>query len=162
AILGVLGRGRSGMVYEARAEAQDLHVALELIESEPTESRGDFNPVQVDDGVTRLHHPNIIPVLATGRHGGAEFLAPEFLTGESLSGYIDGSTLPLVTAAEVVETLARAVHEAHRLGFRHGDLTAARILLAPTDPPRFVDPELGHLCESNGRELIPRITGFGL
>jgi serine/threonine protein kinase len=25
-----------------------------------------------------------------------------------------------------------------------------------------VDPDLGHLCEANRRELIPRITGFGL
>src|SRR3954447_22893166 len=30
-ILGALGRGRSGMVYEAREVARDLHVALEVI-----------------------------------------------------------------------------------------------------------------------------------
>jgi serine/threonine protein kinase len=65
-----------------------------------------------------------------------------------------------VTAAEVVETLARAVDEAHRRGLRHGQLTAAGVVLEPTDPPRFVDPELSRLCEENGRELIPRITGF--
>jgi hypothetical protein len=65
-----------------------------------------------------------------------------------------------VTAAEVVETLARAVHESHRQGLRHGGLTAARVVLEPTHPPRFVDPMLGRLCEANGRELIPRITGF--
>jgi serine/threonine protein kinase len=65
-----------------------------------------------------------------------------------------------VTAAEVVEELACAVHEAHRQGLHHGGLTAARVVLEPTNPPRFVDPELGRLCEENGRELIPRIAGF--
>src|SRR3954453_24045969 len=47
-------------------------------------------------------------------------------------------------------------------GLRPGSLAAAPVRLDPTNPPRFVDPELGHLCEENGRELIPRITGFGL
>ena len=118
--------------------------------------------VHLDAGATRLHHPNIVPVLSCGRHDGAEFLVSEFVKGENLREHLEGGPLPVLTAAEVVETLARAVHEAHRLGFRHGDLTAARVLLAPSHPPRFVDPDLGHLCEENGRELIPRITGFGM
>ena len=162
AILGVLGRGRAGVVYEARELARDRRVALELIESGRDAASGDEAFVHVDAGATRLHHPNIVPLLSTGRHDGAEFLAYEFVNGENLSEYLDGGPLPVLTAAEVVETLARAVHEAHRLGVRHGDLTAARVLLAPSNPPRFVDPEVGHLCEENGRELIPRITGFGI
>ena len=162
AILGVLGRGRAGVVYEARELARDRRVALEVIESGRNGASGDHRHVHIDADATRLHHPNIVPVLSTGRHEGAEFLASEFVKGENLSEYLEGGPLPVLTAAEVVETLARAVHEAHRQGFRHGDLTAARVLLAPSHPPRFVDPELGHLCEENGRELIPRITGFGM
>ena len=162
AILGVLGRGRAGVVYEARELARDRRVALEVIESERNGASGDIGLVHVDAGATRLHHPNIVPVLSCGRHDGAEFLVSEFVKGENLREHLEGGPLPVLTAAEVVETLARAVHEAHRLGFRHGDLTAARVLLTPSHPPRFVDSELGRLCEENGRELIPRITGFGM
>ena len=162
AILGVLGRGRAGVVYEARELARDRRVALELIEAGRDGASGDEALVQIDAGATRLHHPNIVPLLSIGRHDGAEYLTSEFVEGETLSQYIGGRPLPVLTGAEVVETLARAVNEAHRLGFRHGDLTTARILLAPSNPPRFVDPEVGHLCEENGRELIPRITGFGI
>ena len=46
------------------------------------------------------------------------------LEGRTLSEYTKGAPLPVWTAAEVVETLARSVHEAHRQGLRHGDLTA--------------------------------------
>jgi serine/threonine protein kinase len=162
AILGVLGRGRAGVVYEARELARDRRVALEVIESERNGASEEDRLVHFDAGATRLNHPNIVPVLSTGRHDGAEFLASEFVKGETLSEHLKGAPLPVVTAAEVVETLARAVHEAHRLGFRHGDLTAGRVLLASSHPPRFVDPAVGHLCEANGRELIPRITGFGV
>ncbi len=162
AILGVLGRGRAGVVYEALELARDRRVTLEVIESERNGASGDGGLVHLDAGATRLHHPNIVPVLACGRHDGAEFLVSEFVKGENLREHLEGGPLPALTAAEVVETLARAVHEAHRLGFRHGDLTAAQVLLTPSHPPRFVDPDLGHLCEENGRELIPRITGFGM
>jgi serine/threonine protein kinase len=80
----------------------------------------------------------------------------------NLSEFLEGNPLRPLPAAAVVESLARAVHEAHALGFSHENLTAARVLLQPSDPPRFVDPDLGHLCEDKGRELIPRITGFGI
>ena len=162
AILGVLGRGRAGIVYEARELARDRRVALEWIETGRDGASGDEALVQIDAGAMRLHHPNIVPLLSTGRHDGAEYLTSEFVEGHTLSQYIGGRPLPVLTGAEVVETLARAVNEAHRLGFRHGDLATARILLAPSNPPRFVDSEVGHLCEENGRELVPRITGFGI
>ena len=108
--------------------------------------------------ITRTSSPSFRPVVMTEPNSWPLSSWRERTSRE----YLGGRPPPVLTAAEVVETLARAVHEAHRLGFRHGDLTAARVLLAPSNPPRFVDPELGHLCEENGRELIPRITGFGM
>src|SRR5215831_5321747 len=59
------------------------------------------------------------------RGGGGEgppgpSLAPGFVGGETLSDHLRGSPLPVVTAAEVVEELACAVHEAHRQGLHHG------------------------------------------
>src|SRR5262245_21790042 len=161
-ILGVLRQGRAGLVYEARELARDRRVALEVIESGRHGASGGHRRVHVDALASRLHHPNIVPVLSTGRHEGGEFLASELVRGPNLCEYLERGPLPVLTAAEVVETLARAVHEAHRLGFSHEDLTAARVLLEASHPPRFVDPKLGHLCEENGRELIPRITGFGI
>src|ERR1700733_11052732 len=56
---------------------------------------------------TRLHHPNIVPVLSPGRHDGVEFLASEFVRGDTLSEHLNGEPLPVLTAAEIVETLAR-------------------------------------------------------
>ena len=78
AILGVLGRGRAGVVYEALELARDRRVALEVIESERNGASGDIGLVHLDAGATRLHHPNIVPVLSCGRHDGAEFLVSEF------------------------------------------------------------------------------------
>src|SRR5271157_5674049 len=92
AILGVLGRGRAGVVYEARELAWDRRVTLEVIESERNGASGDIGLVHLDAGAMRLHHPNIVPVLACGRHDGAEFLVSEFEEGENLRGSLWGQT----------------------------------------------------------------------
>ena len=70
---------------------------------------------------TRTSCPSFYAVVMTV----TEFLVAEFVKGENLREHLEGGPLPVLTAAEVVETLARAVHEAHRLGFHHGDLSAA-------------------------------------
>jgi eukaryotic-like serine/threonine-protein kinase len=156
-ILGFMRQGLAGEVYEARELARGRRVALEVIEM-----KGDHDGGHPDANAMRLNHPNIVPVLATGRHGNSNFIAYEFIKGETLSEFLKGTPLPFATAAEVVETLARAVHEAHKQGFHQGRLNANQVVLAPSHPPRFVDRELGQLCEENGRELVPKITGFGI
>src|SRR5690242_10937845 len=57
------------------------------------------------------------------------YLAPGFAEGATLSDHLGGAPLPVVTAAEVVETLASAVHAAQGQGLRHGGLTTAPVAL---------------------------------
>ena len=162
AILGVVGHGRAGVVCKARDLTRDRLVALEVIATGLNGTSDEGSQPRIDVEVVRLRHPNIVPVFATGRHAGAQFLASELVTGRSLAEFLAGEPLPILTAAQLTETLARAVHDAHQLGVFHGDLTPASVLLTPSHPPRFVDPELGHLCDESGRELVPRVTGFGV
>jgi serine/threonine protein kinase len=162
AILGVVRRGRTGVVYDARELRRDRRVALEVVESVWDRASGDDGRVELVADPTRLHHPNIVPVLAAGRHDGAQFVAYEFVEGENLREYLERGPLQVVTAARIAETLARAIHQSHRLGICHGDLATDRVLLVPALPPRFVDPDLGYLCAQNGRELIPMIMGVGM
>ena len=162
AILGVVGHGRAGVVCKARDLTRDRLVALEVIATGLNGTSDEGSQPRIDVEVVRLRHPNIVPVFATGRHEGAQFLASELVTGRSLAEFLAGEPLPILTAAQLTETLARAVHDAHQLGVFHGDLTPASVLLTPSHPPRFVDPELGHLCDESGRELVPRVTGFGV
>jgi serine/threonine protein kinase len=162
AILSLLGHGRAGVVYEARELARNRRVALELVETMAGCGSGNERDVPLVEGLVRLDHSNIVRVVTIGHHDGSEFLAYECVEGENLREYVARRALAVVTAAEVVETLARAIHEAHRLGFHHGDLTAEWVVLAQSHPPRFVDPDHGRLCEPNGRELVPKIMRFGI
>ena len=60
----------------------------------------------------------------------------EYVPGGSLADRLDGQAWPPRDAARLVETLARAIHEVHRLGIVHRDLKPANILLSRRRQPQ--------------------------
>ena len=69
----------------------------------------------------------------------------EFVDGGSLADRLDGTPRPPREAARLVETLARAMAEAHRQGIVHRDLKPANILLTPDGTPKVADFGLAKL-----------------
>jgi serine/threonine protein kinase len=104
--------------------------------------------------LARLQHPNIVQIYEVGEQNGHPFLSLELVEGGSLAEQLRGTPLPPARAAQLVETLARAVHAAHQQGVIHRDLKPANILLAP---PSFMT---GHAGGMEG--WVPKITDFGL
>ena len=90
-ILGTLGQGGMGVVYEAEQEMPKRRVALKVI-------RGgtfvDDNAVRMfkreADTLARLKHPNIAGIYEAGRtDAGQHFFAMELVVGLNLSLYLD-------------------------------------------------------------------------
>ena len=123
----MLGRGGMGIVYKARDPKLGRIVAIKMI----AEGRH-ATPDQLDrfraeaHAVARLHHPNIIAIHAIGEHDDRPYLSLEFAEGGSLASGWPRSPWPRDEAAELVETLARAVHAAHQAGVVHRDLKPAQ------------------------------------
>ena len=102
------------------------------------------------EAVARLHHPNIVQVHEVGQHAGSPFLVLELVEGRSLAQSLAGTPRPARPAAELVETLARAIHCAHRQGVVHRDLTPANILLTADGRPKITDFGLAKLIIGGG------------
>jgi WD40 repeat protein len=139
-ILGVLGRGGMGVVYQVRQVALNRVVALKMILTgahAAPEVRQRFR--REAEAVARLQHPNIVQIHEVGEADGHPFFSLEFCPGGSLADRLNGTPLPAREAARLVETLARAVHAAHDAGIVHRDLKPANVLLGDGDTPKVTD-----------------------
>ena len=139
-ILGELGRGGMGVVYLARQVRLDRKCALKMILA------ADFaGPIAVArflaeaSAVARVRHPGIVGVYHIADHEGYPFLELEYVEGGSLADRLDGTPMNPDEAAHLVERVARAMAEAHRLGVVHRDLKPANILLATGGAPKVAD-----------------------
>jgi serine/threonine protein kinase len=182
-VLGVLGRGGMGVVYRARQVGLDRLVALKMIlagEHAGPEERARFRTEA--EAVARLQDPHIVQIFEVGEHEGRPYLALEYADGGSLAPQVAGTPQPPRPAAQLVQTLARALHHAHQRGILHRDLKPANILLqrATTNPTHPTNEQPGGRQRDPGTgthtpappdasdpcaswfTCLPKVTDFGL
>jgi WD40 repeat protein/predicted Ser/Thr protein kinase len=139
-VLGELGRGGMGVVYEARQKSLNRVVALKVIRDSvlagPEEVRRFHREAEVAAG---LQHPHIVQIYEVGRWEGYSYLALECLAGGTLARRLAGNPQEPRRAAELVATLARAMHHAHEHGVVHRDLKPANVLLTEDGAPKITD-----------------------
>jgi serine/threonine protein kinase len=139
-ILAALEPGGMGVVYRARHLALDRVVALKMIRTGANAGPHERARFQLEaQAVASLSHPNVIPIYDCGECEGVPYLAMEFAEGGSLARRLAGRPMLPAEAAELVETLARAVHFVHQRGIVHRDLKPANVLLTEQGVPKLAD-----------------------
>ncbi len=139
-ILGELGRGGMGVVYQARHLRLHRLCALKMVlAGRHAAPEALVRLLGEAEAVAKLRHPNIVAIHQIGEHEGLPFIELEFLAGGSLASRLDGTPLPSRQAAELVSTLANAVHAAHEAGVVHRDLKPANVLLDEHGTPKVAD-----------------------
>ncbi len=139
-LLGELGRGGMGIVYKARQLRLNRIVAVKMILAGIHASpETGVRFLAEAESVARLHHPHIVQIFAFGDVDGHPYLEMEYVAGGCLSDRLVGMPRAPRDAARLVEILARAIHEAHRLGIVHRDLKPANILLTADSTPKIAD-----------------------
>jgi tetratricopeptide (TPR) repeat protein len=162
-LLGEVGRGGMGVVYQARHQRLGRLVALKLLRAGalagPEERARLLREAQA---VARLQHPQIVQVYEVGEHVGGPYLALELVPGGSLDRRLADGPLPPRTAADLVAALAGAVHYAHTQGVVHRDLKPANILLSGVRVQESVVGEKTPVPTPDPCVLSPKIADFGL
>jgi len=139
-ILGELGRGGMGIVYRARQVLLNRPCALKMIlAGAHADDDAAVRFLSEAEAVARLQHPNVVQIHHIGEADGLPFFELEYLDGGSLDRRLDGTPWPARRSAQLVEALARAIAEAHRLGIIHRDLKPSNILLAADGTPKITD-----------------------
>jgi len=139
-VLGELGRGAFGVVYQARQLALKRLVALKMILSGSHAGADQLARFRVEaEAVARLQHPNIVQIYEVGEQEGRPFFSLEFVDGGTLDKKLARTPLPAREAAQLLEVLAQAMHAAHQCGIIHRDLKPANVLLTKAGQLKITD-----------------------
>lgn len=134
-----LGEGAQATVWLAHDPLLDREVAVKLLK--PAAEPGSVDEwLHEARAVSRLTHPNIVPVFEADTQGGHSYLVFEYVSGGTLSQRLRAGPKP--TAAEAV-TLMLGILDgltaAHAAGLVHRDLKPSNILLDARGRPRVMD-----------------------
>lgn len=162
-ILGELGRGGMGVVYQARHKALKRIVALKMILGSAHAGAEQLVRFRAEaEAVAQLQHPNIVQVFEVGEQDGCPFFALEYVDGVSLSKKINGTPQLPREAAEIVRKLAVAMQAAHERGIIHRDLKPGNVLLQGSGSSAQEFDGANHSRSAQSAPLTPKITDFGL
>ena len=143
-IIGVIGTGGMGAVYEAAQENPKRRVALKVLKtttvSESMRRRFDFE-VQA---LARLRHPGIAQIYDAGTYDldGKElpYFAMEYIAGaRTLTEYAKTADLDAVARVKLFSQICEAVHHGHQKGVIHRDLKPDNILVDRAGNPKIID-----------------------
>ena len=141
-ILGTLGRGGMGVVYEAEQERPRRRVALKVLRSWPGE-KGRLRFQLEADLLARLQHPGIARIheAGTATVGGmtVPFFVMELVSGTPIDRYAKEHDLGVRDRLKLLGQLADAVHHAHQNGVIHRDLKPGNVLVNDQGRPIVLD-----------------------
>ncbi len=144
----VLGRGSTGVVFEASHVVIGKRVALKCLHPQHATLRNVvarfFREAKI---AATVEHPNVIQVFDGGRDGDVLFLAMERLEGESLGDRLDRGPLPIAQAVELFVAIMDGVAAVHERGVVHRDLKPDNIFLAK---------------DRTGAAITPKVLDFGI
>ncbi|MEM9071196.1 MAG: serine/threonine-protein kinase [Myxococcota bacterium] len=140
-VVGVLGEGGMGIVYQVTHLGLQKPMALKLLRGHLASDTTVVDRfVREAQAATAIGHPNIVSIHDFGRlKDGAAYFVMEYLAGESLTALIRRGRLGVADIIPVAEQIASALSAAHQRGVIHRDLKPDNVqLISRGDNPRFV------------------------
>ncbi|MEX0876381.1 MAG: serine/threonine-protein kinase [Phycisphaerales bacterium] len=142
-IVGVLGEGGMGIVYEAIQRSPRRPVALKVIRQRTLHAkilRRFESEAQI---LARLRHPGIATIYESGiadEDGrGVPYVAMELVRGEPITEYAKGRGLGIEARVELFRAVCDAAAHAHGAGIVHRDLKPSNILVDAEGRPHVLD-----------------------
>jgi tetratricopeptide (TPR) repeat protein len=138
-VVGRLGAGGMGVVYEAEQTLPRRHVAVKCLHPWlRTPCMEEHFRFEVE-AMGRLLHPGIPQVYEAGLDGDRLYLVMERVEGERIDRFVERRQLGLAERVRLLAAVGDAVEHAHRRGVVHRDLKPGNILVDDGGQPKVLD-----------------------
>jgi formylglycine-generating enzyme required for sulfatase activity/dienelactone hydrolase len=155
-----LGAGGMGEVFLAHDDSLQRLVAVKLLQrglASNEERARRFRQEAL--AASALNHPNIVTVHEIGRAGETDYMATEFVEGETLRQILERGPLELPRALDVAIQVAGALRAAHAAGIVHRDVKPENVMVRRDGLVKVLDFGIAKPVEASGdrsREALVR------
>jgi serine/threonine protein kinase/Tol biopolymer transport system component len=149
-VLSPLGSGGMGEVYLAQDTRLDRKVALKILPAGVADNQERMRRfVQEAKAAAALNHPNIAHIYEIGEADGANFIAMEFIDGQTLREVIHRGQTDLPKLLRHLQHTAEGLAKAHAAGIVHRDLKPDNIMITRDGHAKILDFGLAKLIEQS-------------
>lgn len=143
-----IGAGGMGDVYLAQDIALDRKVALKILPAEVAANQDRMRRfVQEAKAAAALNHPNIAHIYEIGEANGVNFIAMEYIDGQTLRKYIYARQVDLRRLLGYLQHVAEGLAKAHAAGIVHRDVKPDNIMITRDGHVKILDFGLAKLVE---------------
>jgi len=147
-ILEKIGAGGMGEVFLAEDITLGRKLALKILPKHFTQDPERVRRFEQEArAASALNHPNIITIYQIGLHEGAQYIATEYIEGETLRRFMRGRRIRPIEAVEIALQCAGALGAAHQAGIVHRDIKPENIMVRPDGYVKLLDFGLAKLTE---------------
>lgn len=147
-----LGAGGMGEVYLAHDSKLDRKVALKILPGHRAGEELLRRFVQEAKAASALNHPNILTVYEIDAIDSEQFIATEFIEGETLRARLQIEPLKPAEAIDVGIQVASALVAAHSVGIVHRDIKPENIMLRRDGIVKVLDFGIAKLVAPKGAD----------
>ena len=162
-IIGILGEGGMGAVYEAEQDQPRRTVALKVIKPGLASPQLLRRFEQEAQALGRLQHVGIAQIYEAGTadsgFGPQPYFAIELIRGRSLLEYANERKLHFRERLEIMAKVADAVQHAHQRGLIHRDLKPGNILVDEAGQPKILDFGVARATDSDSQATMQTDIG---
>lgn len=156
-IVRLLGTGGMGEVYLAEDTKLRRKVALKLLPpqfSADNERKRRF--LKEARAVSTLNHPNIITIYEIDDGESANYIATEFIDGQTFGNRIEAGPIPWREAVSIATQVAGALESAHSVGIIHRDIKPGNLMIRRDGIVKVLDFGLAKLIAPDSGDFESR------